>query len=83
VVPTSDYYTLIMKSTPRPNMAACFLSWMIGPEGSAQKQKYEFQFNDDKPSAVPASSQLVLADTPDKIKAQADESSALAKFMQK
>lgn len=83
VVPTSDYYTLIIKSTPRPNKAACFLAWMIGPDGAAQKQKYEFQFNDDKPSSVPASAQLVLADTADKMKLQADESAALAKVMQK
>lgn len=81
VVPTSDYYTLIMNTTPRPNKAACFLSWMIGPQGAKQKEKYEFQFNDDKPSSLPGGAQLVLADTPAKIKLQADESDALAKLM--
>ena len=83
VVPTSDYYTLIMKTTPRPNKAACFLSWMIGPDGAKQKEKYEFQFNVDKAADLPSGSQVVLADTPDKIKLQTDEAGALAKLMSK
>lgn len=80
-VPTSDYYTLIMKDSPRPNKAACFLSWLGGPEGRAQKEKYEFQKNENKPADVPAGSTLVLTDTPESRQIAAQTSQALAKIM--
>jgi iron(III) transport system substrate-binding protein len=80
-VPTSDYYTLVMKDTPRPNKTACFLAWMGGPEGRAQKEKYEFQKNESKPADLPPGSTLVLTDTPEARKTSADTSDALAKIM--
>jgi iron(III) transport system substrate-binding protein len=83
VVPTSDYHTIIMKDTPRPNMAACFVGWLASDEGAAQKEKYEFQFNEDRPSAVPATSTLVLTDTPEKLTLSNDTSAALAELMAK
>ncbi len=80
-VPTSDYYTLVMKDTPRPNKTACFLAWMGGPEGSAQKEKFEFQKNESKPADIPPGSTLVLNDTPEARQTSADTSDALAKIM--
>jgi iron(III) transport system substrate-binding protein len=83
VVPTSDYHTIILKDTPRPNMAACFLGWLGGDEGTAQKEKYEFQFNHDRPTEVPSGSNLVLSDTPARLKLQTDTATALAEIMAK
>ncbi len=81
VVPTSDYHTLIMKDSPRPNKAACFLGWLASDEGAAQKAKFEFQLNDSNPPAVPATSKLVLTDSPESLKTSTDTSTALAKLM--
>lgn len=80
-VPTSDYHTLVMKDTPRPNTAACFLGWLGGPEGRAQKEKYEFQKNDSTPSEVPPGATLVLTDTPEALQIASETSDALAKIM--
>lgn len=81
VVPTSDYHTLIMKDSPRPNKAACFVAWLASDEGAAQKAKFEFQNNDSNPAAVPPTSKLVLTDTPEALKTSTDTSTALAEIM--
>lgn len=81
LVPTSDYYTLVMKDTPRPNKTACFLAWLGGPEGQAQKLKYEFQKNETEPANLPPGSTLVLTDTPEKRETAAQTAEALAKIM--
>jgi len=81
LVPTSDYYTLVMKDSPRPNRTACFLSWIGGPEGRAQKEKYEFQKNESNPAALPPGSTLVLTDTPESRDVGTKTSEALAKIM--
>jgi hypothetical protein len=64
-------------------MAACFLGWLGGDEGTAQKEKYEFQFNHDRPTEVPSGSNLVLSDTPARLKLQTDTATALAEIMAK
>lgn len=81
VVPTSDYHTLIMKDSPRPNKAACFLGWLASDEGVAQKAKLEFQNNDSHPPAVPPTSKLVLTDTPEALKTSNDTATAMAEIM--
>jgi iron(III) transport system substrate-binding protein len=81
VVPTSDYHTLIMKDSPRPNKAACFLSWLASDEGAAQKARFEFQYNDSNPPAVPETSTLVLTDTPEALKTSNETATALAEIM--
>jgi iron(III) transport system substrate-binding protein len=81
VVPTSDYHTVLMKDSPRPNKTACFVAWLASDEGAAQKAKLEFQNNDSNPPAVPPTSKLVLTDSPEALKTSTDTSTALAKIM--
>jgi iron(III) transport system substrate-binding protein len=81
VVPTSDYHTLIVKDSPRPNKAACFVGWLASDEGAAQKAKFEFQLNDSNPPAVPPTSTLVLTDSPEALKTSNDTATALAEIM--
>jgi iron(III) transport system substrate-binding protein len=59
VVPTQDHYTIVVKGSPHPNAAACFLGWFLSKDGGQAAQlKYEFKGNEERPSGVPATSQL-------------------------
>jgi iron(III) transport system substrate-binding protein len=59
IVPTLDYYAYIVKGAQHPNAAACFMSWWAGPEGTAQRVKYESKPNDTVPQGIPAGSTVV------------------------
>lgn len=63
IVPTLDYYAYIVKGAAHPNAAACFMAWWAGPQGTAQRVKYEDKPNDTKPVGIPASSQAVSLTT--------------------
>src|SRR5690606_16162691 len=80
-VPTSDYHTILLKDSPRPNATACFLGWMVGPEGAAQKEKLEFQRNETMPTGVPDGSELVTAESLEDLQLEAETAEALAKLM--
>jgi iron(III) transport system substrate-binding protein len=74
IVPTQDWYALVLKGAKHPAAAACFFSWWIGPEGQAQQLKYEFKTNETRPKAVPSGSKLVAINSPE----QADLATAVA-----
>lgn len=81
IVPTQDWYAVILKGAAHPNAAACFFSWWIGPDGQAQQQKYEFKTNVTKPPAVPATSKFVSINDPQAAQIATDTASQFAKLM--
>jgi iron(III) transport system substrate-binding protein len=81
VVPTTDYYAVIMKDAPHPNAAACFLAWWGSPDGQAVMFKNEFKKNLTSPPDLPAGAQLVPINTPDQAKVANATADALANLM--
>jgi len=81
IVPTQDWYAVIMKGAAHPNAAACFYSWWIGSEGQAQQLKYEFKTNKTTPDGLPASAKLVAINDPQEAQTATDTATEFAKLM--
>lgn len=81
IVPTQDWYALIMKGAKHPEAAACFFSWWTGPEAQALQLKYEFKSNKTTPDGIPAGAKLVAINDPDQAKVATDTATAFAKLM--
>jgi iron(III) transport system substrate-binding protein len=81
IVPTQDWYALVLKGAKNPAAASCFYSWWTGPEGSAQQMKYEFKSNETRPASLPADSKLFAIENPDQAKLATDVATAFAKLM--
>jgi iron(III) transport system substrate-binding protein len=65
IVPTQDYFEILITGSKHANAAKCFLSWWASPEGLAQQLKYEYKSNDAKPADLPASATLAAIDNED------------------
>lgn len=74
IVPTQDWYAVVLKGAKHADAAACFFSWWTSPEGQAQQLKYEFKTNETRPSGLPAGAKLVAINDPQ----QADLATAVA-----
>jgi iron(III) transport system substrate-binding protein len=81
IVPTQDWYALVMKGAEHPNAAACFFSWWLGSEGQAQQAKYEFKSDETKPAGIPAGAKLVAIDSPAQAKLATSVATQFSKLM--
>jgi iron(III) transport system substrate-binding protein len=81
IVPTQDWYALVLKGAAHPEAAACFFSWWTGPEGQAQQLKYEYKANKTTPDGLPAGAKLVAINDPDQAKLATDVANEFAKLM--
>jgi iron(III) transport system substrate-binding protein len=81
IVPTQDWYALIMKGAKHPEAAACFYSWWTGSEGQAQQLKYEYKTNKTTPDGLPAGAKVVAINDPDQAALATDVANQFAKLM--
>ena len=82
VVPTADYFAVIMKGAPHPEAAACWFAWFVSPQGQAPRFQYEFKKNVTDPPGLPAGAQLVPINTPAQAEVATATTNAFAKLMQ-
>lgn len=81
VVPTQDYYSLVLKGARHPNAAACFLSWFAGDEGAAQQLKYEFKSNDSKPPGISGNTKIVSIENQEQAQLATDVATRFAEMI--
>jgi len=81
IVPTQDWYAIVMKGAAHPNAAACFFGWWTSPDGQAQQLKYEFKENKTTPDGLPAGAKLVAINDPDEAQTATDTATEFAKLM--
>jgi iron(III) transport system substrate-binding protein len=81
IVPTQDWYAVVLKGAKHPAAAACFFSWWTGTEGQAQQLKYEFKTNKTTPDGLPAGAKLVAINNPDQATLATDVATQYAKLM--
>jgi iron(III) transport system substrate-binding protein len=81
IVPTQDWYALVVKGAQHANAAGCFFSWWTSPEGQAQQLKYEFKTNKTTPDGLPAGAKLVAINSPDEAALATDAANQFANLM--
>jgi iron(III) transport system substrate-binding protein len=81
IVPTQDWYALVLKGAKHPEAAACFFSWWTGPEGQAQQLKYEFKTDKTVPDGLPPGAKLVAINDPQQAQLATDVANTFAKLM--
>ena len=81
IVPTQDWYAIVMKGAAHPNAAACFFGWWTSPDGQAQQLKYEFKGNKTTPDGLPAGAKLVAINGPEEAQTATDTATEFAKLM--
>jgi len=82
VVPTQDYYGLILDGAKHPNAAACFFSWWGSADGQAQQLKYEFKEDLTQPKGLPSSAKLVAINDTKEADLATDVATELGNLMQ-
>lgn len=68
VIPTSDFYEVVVKDSPHPNAAACWVGWLVGEEGAAKALEYAYKNNDDIPPGAPDGAVIAAIETPEQVK---------------
>jgi iron(III) transport system substrate-binding protein len=81
IVPTQDWYALVLKGAKHADAAACFFSWWSSAEGQAQQLKYEFKTNKTAPDGLPAGAKLVAINSSDQATLATDVANQFAKLM--
>jgi iron(III) transport system substrate-binding protein len=81
IVPTQDWYAVVLKGAAHPNAAACFYGWWLSAEGQAQQLKYEFKSDKTTPDGLPAGAKLVAINDPQEAQTATDTASKFAKLM--
>ena len=81
IVPTFEYYGLILKGAPHPNAAACFFSWLSGPEADAAQLKYEQKQTASRPQGVPADAKIVSVTSADDATLLSKTADAMSKII--
>jgi iron(III) transport system substrate-binding protein len=67
VIPTSDFYEVVLKAAPNPNAAACWVGWLTGEEGAAKSLEYAYKTNDDIPPGAPEGAAIAAIETPEEL----------------
>lgn len=83
VVPSQDYYAVVLKGAKHPEAAACFFSWWASAEGQAQQLKYEFKTDVTSPPDLPAGSKIVAINDPAAATLATDTAGEFAKLLAK
>jgi iron(III) transport system substrate-binding protein len=63
VIPTTDFYNLLIADSAQSNAAACFAGWLMTPEGQEIHTAVEFKANESTPPSAPAGATIVSIET--------------------
>lgn len=80
VIPTSDFYQVVVQGAPHPNAAACWVGWITGPEGSAAQLEYAFKHNDDVPPGAPEGAEIAAITTQEEVEVATGAASAISEI---
>jgi len=81
LVPTFEYYAMVLKGAKHPNAAACFLSWLSTPEAMDQQLQLEYKQNLSVPKGVPDGAKVVSVTSADDAALTADAAAKMAKIL--
>jgi iron(III) transport system substrate-binding protein len=81
LVPTFEYYAMVLKGAKHPNAAACFLSWLATPEAMDQQLQLEYKQNLSVPKGVPAGAKVVSVTSAADAALTADAATKMAKIL--
>jgi ABC-type Fe3+ transport system substrate-binding protein len=81
LVPTFEYYAMVLKGDKHPNAAACFLSWLSTPEAMDQQLQLEYKQNLSVPKGVPDGAKVVSVTSADDAALTADAATKMAKIL--
>lgn len=81
LVPTFEYYAMVLKGAKHPNAAACFLSWLATPEAMDQQLKLEYKQNLSVPKGVPEGAKVISVTSADDATLTADAATKMAKIL--
>lgn len=63
VIPTTDFYNLLIANSPQSNAAACFAGWLMTDEGQQIHTEVEFKANESTPPSAPSGATIVSIET--------------------
>ncbi|WP_225753447.1 ABC transporter substrate-binding protein [Actinotalea sp. Marseille-Q4924] len=78
VIPTSDFYQVVLADAPHPNAAACWVGWLVGEEGAAKVLEYAYKGNDDIPAGAPEDAVIAAIETAEEVDLAADAAAQIA-----
>jgi iron(III) transport system substrate-binding protein len=81
LVPTFEFYSVILEKAQHPNAAACFASWFSGSEGDAAQLKYEYKQTASHPNGVPASAKILSVTSEETAALYSDTSAKMSKLI--
>jgi iron(III) transport system substrate-binding protein len=81
LVPTFEYYAMVLKGAKHPNAAACFLSWLSTPEAMDQQLQLEYKQNLSVPKGVPDGAKVVSVTSAADAALTADAATKMAKIL--
>jgi iron(III) transport system substrate-binding protein len=81
LVPTFEYYAMVLKGAKHPNAAACFLSWLSTPEAMDQQLQLEYKQNLSVPKGVPDGAKVVSVTSAEDAAHTADAAAKMAKIL--
>ena len=67
IIPTSDFYQVVLDAAPHPNAAACWVGWLVSEEGAAKVLEYAYKSNDDVPPGAPEGARIAAIETPEQL----------------
>jgi len=65
VVPTLDYYSMLVADAAHPNAAACFVQWWVSPEAVALREEIDYMGNSTMPKGVDPDAAVASISTPE------------------
>lgn len=72
IVPTTDFYHLVLNGAPNRNAALCFAGWLASPEGQEVHETVEYKANETLPPDVPEDATIVSIETQEDAELTAD-----------
>jgi iron(III) transport system substrate-binding protein len=81
LVPTFEYYAMVLKGAKHPNAAACFLSWLSTPEAMDQQLQLEYKQNLSVPKGVPDGAKVVSVTSAEDAAHTAEAAAKMAKIL--
>jgi len=78
LIPAIDNYGAVLTVARHPNAAQCLLAWMASEEGQALELELEYKSNENVPPDAPEGSELIVLDTPEKSRLEADSRTKVA-----
>jgi iron(III) transport system substrate-binding protein len=63
IIPTTDFYNLLIADSSQSNAAACFAGWLMTDEGQQIHTEVEYKANESRPPSAPADATIVSIET--------------------